>query len=153
MDARYGRDAGRIWPDRRGPPRPGDKIAEPSIIESVNEKSHEAAAVIGLPLATVMIAAAVGFAAPKVHAVPFSAVPAYSAIYEPTQQAVDSDLHVAAEYEAASFPPAPPGTARTGPVRALPVRHAHGGAAPTFIVPADPNLLHIAAVIGTAPLD
>jgi hypothetical protein len=69
------------------------------------------------------------------------------------QQAVDADLHVAAEYEAPSFPPAPPGTARTGPVRALPVRQAHGGVAPTFTVPTDPNLQRLAAVIGNAPLD
>jgi hypothetical protein len=116
----------------------------------VNEKPHKAVAIIGLPLATVMSAAAIGIAAPEAHAGPISATSVYSVAYEPAQQAVDSDLHVAAEYEAAYFPPAPPGTARTGLVRALPIRHAHGGAAPTFTVPADPNLLHIAAVIGTA---
>lgn len=121
------------------------------IIESVNEKSHKLAGVIGLPLAAVMSASAIGIAAPEAQSAPVSAIPVYSVAYEPAQQAVDADLHVAAEYEAAEFPPAPPGTARTAIVRALPVRQAHGGAAPTFTVPADPNLLRLAAVIETAP--
>lgn len=66
---------------------------------------------------------------------PASAVPVYSAIYNPAQPAYDTDFHVDSTYEAGYLPAAQYGTARTAVIHALPVHQPHaGGAAPTITV-------------------